>query len=182
MLALLVGNDSKLAPDEQKCLSHYNFLESLTKHHPKSARMIDMVCRDNAVNSERMAFLFNYGISKVSHSDDVKPLIEGVHQFVAIDDGMRAARIEWVLGYPQLVYHPNSQSFGIYGMYSLRENVLTYRSAVRYDPVLHMNLIIEKNTHISALLISMLLQLEKDGYISLGDYPPTIVNNEDFTS
>lgn len=74
-------------------MSHYNFLETLTKHHPKSAKMIDMVCRNNSVNSERMAYLLLSNISKVCHSDDIKPLIEGVHQYLAIDDALRPARI-----------------------------------------------------------------------------------------
>ena len=141
-----------------------------------------MACLNNPVNSERLAYLFNYNITKVSHSDDVKPLIEGVFQYIAIDDALRPARVEWLMGYPQLVWHPNTSSFGTYGLYSLRENIFTFKSAVRFDPLLHMNLVMEKNQHISALLLSMLLQLEKDGYLSLNDYPPTTVNNEEYTS
>jgi hypothetical protein len=69
VLALLIKSGYEMSPTEKKCLSHYMFLEKLTKHHPKSARMIDLVCKNNPVNSERMAYLILYGVSKVCHSD-----------------------------------------------------------------------------------------------------------------
>jgi hypothetical protein len=87
-----------------------------------------------------------------------------------------------MLGYPQLAYHTSTNSFGLFGVYSLRESIFVYKSAVRYDPILQMNLVQEKNQHISALLISMLLQLEKDGFISLNDYPSGNVMNEEYSS
>lgn len=67
-------------------------------------------------------------------------------------------------------------------MHSLNEIAFNFKSALRCNPILQMNLVMEKNQHISALLISMLLQLEKDGYISLNDYPPQTLLNEDYTS
>lgn len=158
------------------------FLDKLTKHHPRNSKIIEIVCRNHPVNSERLGYLILHEITKVAHSDEVKPIIEAIHQFLDIKDDLSQQRLEWIMGCAQPVYQSSTNSFCLYGMHSLNETAFNFKSPLRCHPILQMNLMMEKNQHISALLISMLLQLEKDGVVSLNDYPPQNLLNDDYTS
>lgn len=105
-----------------------------------------------------------------------------MHQFIDIDDSLRGRRIEWLFGIPQLLHRDDNNSFGIFAMDSLKTPYYSFRSPIRIDPLLQINHSGEKNQHISTLLISMLLQMEKDGRICLGDYPPVSIFLEDYTT
>lgn len=82
-------------------------------------------------------------------------------RFLAIDDHLRQYRIEWLLGYPQLIYNQKTDNFGMICTNNIMENpIMRYRSGLRHDSLLQ---ILENNRprheHISARLVTMLMDL-----------------------
>lgn len=105
-------------------------------------------------------------------------------RFLAIDDSLRPYRIEWLMGYPQMIYNQKLDSFGMFAMNNIFENhFIKYRSGLRFDSFLQ---ILESNRfrheHISARIVTMLMDLENSGYFNLSQIESPLVFNKDYSS
>lgn len=105
-------------------------------------------------------------------------------KFLAIDDSLRPYRIEWLMGYPQLVYSPKLDSFGMVTLNNIFENqYIKYKSGLRFDSFLQ---ILESNRvrheHISVRILILLLDLENMGYFNLSQIESPLVFNRDYSS
>lgn len=108
------SKDYKITNEDIICLNHQDFLEKLTKHHPKNSKLLNIICHENTVNSEKFAHLILYSMSKIYHSDDIKPLIEAMHEFLSLDDSLKKKRVEWLMGIPQLCHKELYNTFGLF--------------------------------------------------------------------
>lgn len=90
----------------------------------------------------------------------MKIIISSIHKFLDIKDDLQPLRVEWILGFPQYVEHPKTGSYGIFGINPDQDMVVNYVSAVRATPILQQLIKYKaKQSYISVLLVSMLLQL-----------------------
>jgi len=118
---------------------------------------------------------------KVAHSDESKPYIECIHEYISVKDELTEQRKEWIIGMPQLEYHAKTMSYGMYALPTVLDTVYAYYSPLGVSPVLHIvNYMREKYEHVMVLLVSMLLQLEREGLIDLNRYPSTLPLQRDY--
>ena len=109
-------------------------------------------------------------------------MVETVRRFLDIKDDLFSKKLEWLLGYPQIIYQSLYGAFGMYGMDSMSEVAIQYRSPLRRAGILNTNLTTHSNVHVACLVMSMLLQLEKDGFVNLSDLQPLNLLSESYTS
>jgi hypothetical protein len=161
----------------------YAFLDKLVKVVNKKPGFVSNICRSNSLISERVAYTISDCLMKVTHSDDSKPIIESIIEFISIKDDLTKLRKEWVIGMAQLEYHTKTHAYGMYNLPTVLDVVYEYCSPLGIAPVLkiihHMR---EKYDHVTILLIIMLLQLEREGHISLSQYPGNLPLQCDYTS
>ncbi len=50
-----------------------------------------------------MGFLLLTNCSNVQQSDQVKPIIASIHEYLKIDDALKEKRVEWIIGFPTYV-------------------------------------------------------------------------------
>lgn len=62
-----------------------------------------------------MGFLLLSNCSNVQQSDQVKPIIASILEFLKINDDLREKRVEWIIGFPTYVEHAREKGFGSYG-------------------------------------------------------------------
>jgi hypothetical protein len=182
LLFELISEEKEFTENELKCFVSYVFLEKLVKATSKKPGFISSICRGNAVVSERMAYSISEGLLKVTHSDESKPYIESIIEYLGINDELAGKRKEWIIGMPQLEYHIKSMSYGMYALQTVQDVVYGYYSPLGIAPVLQIvNTMKEKHEHVMVLLITMLLQLEHDGVLDLNRYPSNIPLQREYT-
>lgn len=164
-------------------MRHYAFLEKVIKFPADHFNIIDYVCRNDRPLSEKFAYLILVETGKVSQSDDIKPIIASAHRFLAIKDDFEQLRVEWLIGFPQYIENPRTNSYGVYGINPDQEVILNYVSPVRSHPLLQQLVKFKSRAqHVACLLLSMLLQLEADGYIhNLDAYPSLFAFTHPYT-
>ena len=120
-----------------------------------------------------MGYLLLNKCAGVNQSDQVKPIVASIHEYLEIDDDLKKLRLEWILGFPYYIEHERTGSFGSYGIHPDTDPILVYVSALGLSSVLQLITKFKTKTqHVAALLISMVLQLEADGFINnLDEYP-----------
>lgn len=120
-----------------------------------------------------MGFLLLNGATKVTHSDHAKPIIASIYEFLNVEDEIKRDRFNWIIGFPIYIEHQKSNLYGSYGIYPESDSMISFVSAV--GPISILELIVQsrgKTPHSPALFISMILQLEKDGFMNnLEEYP-----------
>ena len=104
----------------------------------KKPGFVSSICRNNAVVSERVAYCISDGLMKVKHSDDSKPLIESIVEYLGIKDDLSEHRKEWIIGMPQLEYHPKTMSYGMYALPTVLDTVYGFYSPLSISPVLYI--------------------------------------------
>ena len=67
--------------------------------------MIESLCKGQRILSEKFGYLLLYNTNKVSQSDQVKPMIAGIYEFLNIDDDIKDQRLKWILGFPRFIEH-----------------------------------------------------------------------------
>ena len=82
-----------MQPLERKCLGHVAYLEKLIKNHPNSSNLVKVSCKNNAINTERFAYLLLINTSKVTHSDEMKPIMAATDRFLSIEDDLVQSRL-----------------------------------------------------------------------------------------
>ena len=88
----MIAEEKHFTENELKCFVSYVFLEKLVKAVSKKHGFISNICRDNAVVSERIAYCISDGLMKVKHSDDSKPLIESIIEYLGVKDDLTEQR------------------------------------------------------------------------------------------
>jgi|JI6StandDraft_1071083.scaffolds.fasta_scaffold19444_1 hypothetical protein len=183
LLFELISEEKTFSENELKCFVSYVFLEKLVKAVSKKPGFISNICRNNSVVSERVAYCISEGLMKVTHSDDSKPLIESIIEYINIKDDLTDQRKEWIIGMPQLEYHPKTMSYGMYALPTVLDIVYGFYSPLGISPVLYIiNYMREKYEHVTVLLTSMILQLEQDGLLNLNSYPSNLPLERNYTS
>lgn len=102
LLFELISAEQEFSENELKCFVSYSFLEKLVKTINKKPGFVASICRNNSLVSERLAYCISECLMKVTHSDDSKPIIETVIEFLSIKDELTQQRKEWVIGMAQL--------------------------------------------------------------------------------
>ena len=77
------------------------------------------------------------GIKK-SNDSSVGPFLGVLKEFLAIDDSLKEQRLEWIFGFPQpKKFHEGNyyKHYGSYGISSLKEAVISYKSTLQIYPV-----------------------------------------------
>lgn len=70
-------------------MKNYAFMEKIIKFPTKHFNLIDFICKDNQILSEKFAYLILMETAKVSQSDEVKAIILTMHKFIEIKDSMQ---------------------------------------------------------------------------------------------
>lgn len=79
--------------------------------------MIQQLCEGNRLLSEKLGYLLLVNCAKVNQSDQVKPIIASIHEFLNIDDEMKDKRVGWILGFPKFIEHDKENAYGSYGIH-----------------------------------------------------------------
>ena len=152
---------------EKGCFKAYAFIDKIINFRIEGAKMIESLCKGQRILSEKVGYLLLYNSGKVSQSDQVKPIISSIHEFLNIEDEIKESRLRWILGFPRFIEHETSNSYGSYGIHPESEPIIQYFSPLAALPVLQQVVKFRtKAPHVAALLVSMLLQLEHDGFIN----------------
>jgi hypothetical protein len=101
---------------ESKAMKSYAFMSKVINFQTRHFNLVDYLCKDDEVMSEKMAFLILYEAAKVGQSDGIKPIVTVIHKFLDIDDKFKQKRLEWIIGFPQYIENPKTGSYGIYGL------------------------------------------------------------------
>lgn len=62
-----------------------------------------------------MGYMLLLNCSSVQQSDQLKPIISSIHDYLNINDDLREKRHYWILGFPQYVYHFKEKGYGSFG-------------------------------------------------------------------
>lgn len=68
-MTLLIKHGYKLNEIEKKCMKNYSFMEKIIKFPTKHFNLVDFVCKENQILSEKFAYLILMETAKVSQSD-----------------------------------------------------------------------------------------------------------------
>lgn len=102
---------------EKGCFKAYAFMDKIITFRIEGAKMIEGLCKGHRILSEKLGYLLLYNSSKVSQSDQVKPIISSIHEYLNIDDEIKESRLRWILGFPRFIEHEKSNSYGSYGIH-----------------------------------------------------------------
>ena len=71
-----------------------------------------------------------------------------------------------MIGYPQYIENSRTNSYGIFGTYPDQDTIVNFVSPIRASPLTQQVVKFKsKLQHVGALLFTLLLQLEADGYV-----------------
>jgi hypothetical protein len=59
----------------------------------KHINLVEEICKNDDVLSEKMAFLILNEAAKVSQSDNIKPIVAVIHKYLSIEDNLKQKRI-----------------------------------------------------------------------------------------
>lgn len=65
-------------------MNKHAFLNKIINYPTTNVSLVELLCKDNHVLSEKLGFTILFNISRVDRSDYVKPIIAIIHQFLAI--------------------------------------------------------------------------------------------------
>ena len=144
---------------ELNCFEKESFLTKLLKFNMEGGSIITNLCKNNSEMSQKVALILLKESAKVSQSDQIKPIITSIFEFLEIEDCFSKPRLKWIIGYPNLIYHSQSNSFGSYGINIKTSPIIEYYSPL--DNTLCIFSIIAKfrfkAVHVMALLLTMIL-------------------------
>ena len=154
-----------LSENEWACISCVDFYEKAMKDKYDFQALgiiIQHFCFENEDLSYNLAKSVLYGINR-SNFDDIQPYLEGMSYLVIIRDGLQTNRLEWIFGFPQQALTVGvfgSDSFGLYGNYSLEAQVVTYETPINLQNYSSfMNFMLSNRKRIENLSIICLKQL-----------------------
>jgi len=78
---------------ESKAMKTYAFMSKVINFQTKHFNLVEYLCKDDEVMSEKMAFLILYETAKVNQSDGIKPIVSVIHKFLDIEDKLRPKRL-----------------------------------------------------------------------------------------
>lgn len=93
MMHVLLENGYELNEMEEKCFKTYAFMDKIISHRVEGANIIETLCKNNSVISQKMGFLLLNTFSNVQQSDQAKPIIASIHEYLKIDDDLKKRRI-----------------------------------------------------------------------------------------
>lgn len=166
MLTVLLKEGYALSEPEKNCMRNYAFIEKVIKYPTEHYNLVDFLCRNDRPLSEKFGYLLLVEIGKVSQSDEVKPIIASALKFLEVKDDYEPHRLGWLVGFPHYNEGLRTNSFGVFGINPDQDAILSYVSPLR-APSLPQHLIKFKNRaqHVAALLLTLMLQLESEGFI-----------------
>ncbi len=92
LMTLLIKHGYELNDMENRCMKYYAFMSKIINFQTKYFDLVDYLCKNDEVMSEKLAFLILNETSKVNQSDSVKPIVNVIHKFLDIDDHLRNKR------------------------------------------------------------------------------------------
>lgn len=99
----LISYGYELNEMEDKCRRTYAFIDKIIGHRVEGAKMIEDLCKDDSVLSEKMGYLLLSKSASVNQSDQIKPIVASIHEYLNIDDDLKQMRVEWILGFPYYI-------------------------------------------------------------------------------
>ena len=183
VMTVLLKEGYIMSEEERQCMRNYSFIEKVIKYPTEHYNLVDYLCKDNRPLSEKFAYLLLNEINKVSQSDEIKPIIASAFKFLQIKDDFEKERVFWLVGFPQYTEGLRTNSFGVFGINPDQDQILNFVSAVRMTPFTqHLIKFKSRAQHVAALILTMLLQLEADGYIeNLDSLPSPFAFHQSFT-
>lgn len=184
LMQTLLSYGYELNELEEKCRRTYAFMDKIITYRVEGANMIAELCKNDQILSEKMGYMLLNKSSSVNQSDHVKPVIASIHEYLSIDDALRPLRVEWLIGFPYYIEHERTGSFGSYGIHPDTDYILNYVSALGQPSILQqITKFKAKTQHVAALLIIMILDMEREGLIhNLDEYPSRNCLDKCYTS
>lgn len=91
-MTLLIKHGYELNDMENKCMKFYAFMSKIINFQTKYFDLVEYLCKDDEVLSERMAFLILSEASRVNQSDGIKPIVNVIHKYLNINDKLKNKR------------------------------------------------------------------------------------------
>ena len=154
-----------LSDNDWTCIQCVDFYEKAMKDkydYQGLGVIIQHFCFENETLSYSLARAILFGINR-SNYDDIQPYLEAMSYFLTINDFLQTSRLEWVLGFPQPILTTGvfgSDSFGLYGSYSLDSQVISYDTPINlsnYSSVI--NFMLSNRKRIENLSMACLHQI-----------------------
>ena len=64
-------------------------MDKIISHRVENANLIEYLCKNNSVISEKMGYLLLTTCSNVQQSEQVKPIIASIHEYLKIEDALK---------------------------------------------------------------------------------------------
>ena len=94
--------------------------------------MLTSMCKDNFAMSKKIAKVYVKGINK--SYDNLDSTLEGIANFLRIDDSLKQLKLEWILGVPQVVNKKNwsqkTYEYGIELVEKVSDEAYTYETKI----------------------------------------------------
>ncbi len=91
-MTLLIKHGYELNDMENKCMRYYAFISKVINFQTKYFNIVEYLCKNDEVLSEKMAFLILNEASRVNQSDGIKPIVNVIHKYLDIDDDLKQKR------------------------------------------------------------------------------------------
>ena len=123
----------ELSENDVKCVMCSAFYEKTLKEkydYTSTGTIIKHFCFENDALTYNLANIILNGINRCG-SDDIQSYLEAMSYLFSLNDFLIINRMEWILGFAQPMQTTakyGSDSFGLYGNYSLDELVVNYES------------------------------------------------------
>lgn len=86
LMTLLIKHGYEINEMENKCMRYYAFMSKVINFQTKYFNIIEYLCKNDEVLSEKMAYLILHEASRVNQSDGIKPIVGVIHKFLDIED------------------------------------------------------------------------------------------------
>jgi len=154
-----------LSENDEKCLLCSEYYEKAIKDKYDFYALgvtIQHFAFENENFSWMISHLIIYGLSK-STSDDARPYLEAMSYLISLNDYLQPRRLEWIIGFPQPLFQSGrfgSDSFGLYGNYSLDEVVVNYETPLSANGCTSLiNVIMQNRKRMESMSMICLKQL-----------------------
>ncbi len=91
-MTLLIKHGYELNDMENKCMRYYAFISKVINFQTKYFNIVEYLCKNDEVLSEKMALLILNEASRVNQSDGIKPIVNVIHKYLDIDDDLKQKR------------------------------------------------------------------------------------------
>jgi len=154
-----------LSENDEKCILCSEYYEKAVKDK-YDFYAVGVTIQHFAFENENFSWMIShliiYGLSKTT-SDDARPYLEAMSYLISLNDYLQPRRLEWIIGFPQPLFQSGrfgSDSFGLYGNYSLDEVVVNYETPLSANGCTSLiNVIMQNRKRMESMSMICLKQL-----------------------